>query len=330
MFPIVSALVLAACGGSSKQPGEQAPVELLSGFQPLSTPPGGLALYTPIIKGLQPGQDITYCTYTDVYAPADLFVHTVDAKESSFGHHAVAYYALTPETPRTEECFGQDMTKFRQLLGGTGGEGAFTWKPPDNVGTRIPQGSQFVLQTHWINAGTEVVDVQAMAVTVPGIDGPDKITAGSLAVVNGTFAAPPMVTSQSSTQCTFRNQQRLMMSIGHEHEWGSHVRADLVRANGSTQLLFDRPFQHSDVFNPPVNDYGLVNPLVLSPGDTVKMTCDWNNTTTDTLTFPREMCVFFGYSLENEDAICVDGTWVSGGAAALDGGAGAPDGAPTL
>lgn len=326
VFSVVSALALAACG-SSKQ---SAPVELLSGFQPLSTPPGGLAMYTPIIKDIQPGQDVTYCTYTDVYAPTDLFVHEIDGVQSAFGHHVIVFYAPTPETPRTEECFGSDMTKFRQLLGGAGAEGAFTWKPPANTGTTIPAGSQFVLQSHWINTSAHVTDAQAMAVTIPGDTGPDRIPLGTLAVVDTTFSIPPMSPFETSVQCTFPSQERLIMSIGHEHEWGNHVHAEVTRAAGATELLFDRPFQTSDEFNPPVNDYGVLNPLVLSPGDTVKMTCDWNNDTADSLTFPREMCVFFGYSLENQDAICVNNQWTTSSSPGGDGGAGAPDGAPTL
>lgn len=322
------ALGLAGCSGSSTPGGEKAPVELMSGFQPLSTPAGGFASYTPIIKGITPGQDVTYCTYTDTITDRDLFVHMILAKQAGPGHHVIAFYTTTPETPRTEECGGQDMTKFRQLLGGTGGEGAFFWKPPDNVGTTIPKGSQFVIQTHWINAGSVPVDGQAMTVTVPGVDGPDRISAGSVAVADLGFNVPAMATGQSAASCTFQSEVKLMMSLGHEHEWGTHVHAEVKRATtGLTEVLFDRPFVASDVFDPPVQDYGVTQPLVFGPGDTVKMTCDWNNTTSTPLQFPREMCVFFGYTLGNQDQICVNGSWVGGGAA---GDAGARDAAPIL
>jgi hypothetical protein len=61
--------------------------------------------------------------------------------------------------------------------------------------------------------------------------------------------------------------------------------------------------------DPPVDNYPLDKPLTFSKGDTIKMDCQWNNTTAQPLAFPDEMCVFFSYSLTPGDAHCVDGGW---------------------
>ena len=40
-------------------------------------------------------------------------------------------------------------------------------------------------------------------------------------------------------------------------------------------------------------------PLMLSTGDTIKVHCQWNNTTRKTLTFGFEMCVGFGQYVDD-------------------------------
>jgi hypothetical protein len=156
-----------------------------------------------------------------------------------------------------------------------------------------------------------------MMVTQPGTDSPDRITAGTLTVLDLLFEVPPGVQAETTTQCAFDKDYRMMMTIGHEHEWGTHVRADLTRTTGETQLLFDRPFTPHDVFEPPVDSYPIADPLVLAAGDTLQLTCAWDNTTGDALSFPREMCVFFGYTLEPGDVRCINGTWIGPPCAAI-------------
>jgi hypothetical protein len=46
-------------------------------------------------------------------------------------------------------------------------------------------------------------------------------------------------------------------------------------------------------------------------GDTVKLTCNWKNTTSNSIDFPREMCVFFGYTI-GSSAFCLNGNWLTG------------------
>lgn len=294
------------------------PPGVLSSLNIVATPPGGIALYTPILT-IPSGSDQTYCTYTDITLTDDLFVHTTRGSQSSMGHHALLFYAPTPQTPGTALCSGQSMEQLRQLIGGSGGEGTTVYEPPPEVGVLIPKGSQLVLQSHWINTSDAPVDVQAMMVTEPGQTGSNRIEAGTVALVDLGFTVPAGGSAQSGVDCTFQDEHRLLMSIGHEHEWGTHVRAELLRASGASELLFDRPFSPHDVFDPPINGYSVDQPLDIGVGDTIKMSCEWMNTTTDPLTFPREMCVFFGFSMEAGDARCINGGWGGGGG---DGGSG--------
>src|SRR4030095_13992843 len=115
-----------------------------------------------------------------------------------------------------------------------------------------------------INVAPEPVDVQAMMVTLPGTDSPDRIAAGTMTVLDLLFEVPAGAQAETTTQCVFDKDYRMMMTIGHEHEWGTHVRADVTRVSGETQLLFDRPFTPHDVFEPPVDAYPVENALLLA------------------------------------------------------------------
>ncbi len=59
------------------------------------------------------------------------------------------------------------------------------------------------------------------------------------------------------------------------------------------------------------------SPFVLHVGDTIRTTCGWNNTTTDTIAFPREMCISAGFALATGDnpkaPACFNGAWISQG-----------------
>lgn len=314
-FATAAALAALGCGASEdpKSPSDpNAPADVLHDLHALSIPKGGTSFYTPILH-LKPAEDITYCTYTQVMADRDLFVHSTRGTQSKFGHHTLLFYASSQEEPRTERCSGQSMESLHQMIGGGGGEGTATWVPPDNVGSIVPRGSQFVLQSHWINTGQNEIDVQAMMITEPGQDGPGRIEAGTLAVVDLAFQIPPMGHASTTTECTFDSDRHLLMSIGHEHEWGTHVRAEVTRVGGRVESLFDRPFKPTDVFEPPINGYTVEQPLVFSKGDTLRMSCEWQNTTTEGLAFPREMCVFFGFTMDPGDARCINGGWMSAG-----------------
>ena len=52
------------------------------------------------------------------------------------------------------------------------------------------------------------------------------------------------------------------------------------------------------------------DPLAFEAGDTLRITCDWDNDTDETITFPREMCVLSAYTLASDDLRCIGGIWI--------------------
>jgi hypothetical protein len=61
--------------------------------------------------------------------------------------------------------------------------------------------------------------------------------------------------------------------------------------------------------NPTWTKYTLDKPGVVPKGSTITTRCSWNNTTDTEISFPKEMCVFFGFVLNENDIYCNEGKW---------------------
>ncbi|MCC6999372.1 MAG: hypothetical protein IT370_32470 [Deltaproteobacteria bacterium] len=305
------ATLLALCGlsGLSISCGSEEP-ERLDTLPPVTAKAGGLTLLTPIVRGIPVGKDATYCTFTDVITKDKLLLHNTGGAQSPGGHHAILFYTPVPEAPRTIPCEAADMERFRQVIGGTGGEGTAVWEPTPNVAAEIPAGVQLIVQHHWINYTDKPLDAQAVIVTEPAEMRADTVLAGATAVVATNFRIPAMGQFQGVSECEFKQRKRYLMGLPHQHEWGKHVKVELVRAGGATETIIDTDFEPSMVFEPPVTDFERKGArLTVEPGDKIRLSCDWKNTNAEPLEFPREMCVFFGYSDDGETAYCTNGEW---------------------
>jgi hypothetical protein len=87
------------------------------------------------------------------------------------------------------------------------------------------------------------------------------------------------------------------------------VRAE--RLGADPQMIFDHDYTPEMVSQPITTDFPIDAPFTFSAGDRVRMSCRWNNTSDQTLVFPREMCVFFGWQIGAErDETCYGGTWL--------------------
>jgi hypothetical protein len=105
------------------------------------------------------------------------------------------------------------------------------------------------------------------------------------------------------------------------HEWGSTVSIDVTRAAGGVESIINREWSADDATGSSGSEvYSLEEPFQILKGDTVKLTCNWTNDTDSPIGFPREMCIFFGYTV-GQSYFCANGTWFSG-ADAMAAGAG--------
>lgn len=272
-------------------------------------PKNGVQVLTPIFEDIQPGSDNEVCTWTDV-----IFDHEVDVKSTLGyqneppGHHAILFYTLEKQPPGTQRiCTDTDMASFRYLTGN--GNNGVVNEAPGNLVFRIPAGAQLVVNSHYLNAGDEVLRGQSV-INVNFADPGEHIPSGSTAIVDTSLEVQQGVTTQTM-HCTFENQFKLWYFIPHQHRWGKHISVDLTRGGVKTRE-FDLEWQEQYTFHPPEKRYDLDAPLVINPGDTIDVSCSWNNTENRVLPFGFEMCVAFGQFVDDQGLggwACDHGNW---------------------
>jgi len=291
-------------------PKDKLPAEVVPDL-PLVAPQSDLDI--PVFSGIVdvgPGEDVTFCTFSDVILDEPTIFGESFGAQSPQGHHAIFQYVTTAQEPGTGACSTEDMGP-SILLGGTGGKTVRdTPTLPVNFGVEVPAGAQLVMNHHWINTSDETVHGQAMMLARRLERGGDTVLAGNMIMLGLDWEIPAQAPYSYSTQCTFQKDVDYVMALGHMHEYGDNVRVDVTRAEGPTDTIIDREWTADQATGASGQEiYSLDDPMQIHAGDTVKLTCNWNNTTASAIQFPREMCIFFGYTV-NENYFCANGTWL--------------------
>jgi hypothetical protein len=207
------------------------------------------------------------------------------------------------------------MEAMRQVLGGTGGDGAIgDGELPPNVVSEIPAGAQLVLNHHWIHYGEEPVQAQAEIVTEPAQSTDELVIVRSFAFAVMDFNVPPGQAGERGDDCVLEQDMDFLDLLGHQHERGTHVRAERLPGGdeSASEMIFDHDYGPDLVAHPDIQTYPVEAPLTVRAGDALRMHCQWFNDTDAALEWPGEMCVLFGWKVGGEqDAICVNGAWVS-------------------
>jgi hypothetical protein len=303
-------------------------------FTPPPTPDGYTRFEAVTIADIQPGDDTTHCQY--VMAPTDHDVDILDVQgaQSKFGHHAVAfsYVPSNGDAIGTEiKCMtgsnefsagmmsGGNALSAGGYLGGVGPSGGKVAALPDGVAYRLKKGQGVMLNLHFINTSDQPIDGNVyMDLKLADAD-PNRLVAALFINFDAAFSLPPNAATDSTQDCVAKSDVNLIMMSDHMHEWGTHASTQVIRADtGAVEMLRDDPAWSADMANAPTfSRWTTDSPYVLHTGDTIRTNCSWNNTTTDTLSFPREMCVSVGFALASGDnpkaPACFNGAWSAQG-----------------
>jgi len=161
---------------------------------------------------------------------------------------------------------------------------------PEGMANKFKGGERLMIQSHHINYTGEAIllndQVELDTIPIEEVD---------------TFAAPLIHTSTDlaiepgeSTKvvtCTFEEDFNFLYVFGHLHEYGTAIKIEHNKVDGTTETLYDLPIwdvEYRD--NPPITNYDVDEKLVKA-GESFTTTCSWNNTSSDVLGFPEEMCV---------------------------------------
>jgi len=163
----------------------------------------------------------------------------------------------------------------------------------------VPNGQALMTNTHYINSTDNPIEGQSVVDVKFGDPNHRLPGAGNLAVNNEGFSIPAGASYTNDGYCKAKSQLSFFMWANHMHEWGAHAMSEIIRADGSKELLVqDDSWTRDKTFNPSWRRWDVASPYVVNAGDTFHVQCTWNNTTSDALIFPVEMCVSTGFTLE--------------------------------
>lgn len=173
-----------------------------------------------------------------------------------------------------------------------------SWSPgkeaetfPADVGVYMPTSGNFRLNMHYYNKGNNSaeVDDSGAEICITRKLKPKTATTNMF----GPFLlniGPGRTTAEST--CTQGGTQSvtLITSSPHMHQTGVGAKFEIIRKNGTVEMLDDTPFNWEDQSIKPIM-------AVVNPGDKIKTTCIYNNTTGRTIRFGEstedEMCFNF-------------------------------------
>jgi hypothetical protein len=311
-----SVLALAACSSASgdqpAQPGGNSGTA--EGFNPPPPAAGYTRIVSPVVRGIQPGADLTVCQY--VQAPLDHDIDILDAQgyQSAFGHHAVAFATTNDVQVGTSGACTDKENLSGTFLGGIGGEGGGGVKLPEGVAFRLLKGNSILLNVHFLNTGKTEVDGQSVVDFKFAEVAPGRKVASLFVNGNMSFKVGPNAQAQAVAECPVGREIDFILFTNHMHDYGVSAVTRLQRANAvAMEMVHDDPsWTYEMQFKANYSQWSAEQPLHLVPGDKLVTECAWMNDTAESVAYPREMCFGIGYFLTDGSGPspgCFNGKW---------------------
>ena len=266
-------------------------------------PEGSKRVYTKpmIIPG---ASEELICAPVPAALAEELLVTAASGQQMVGGHHAAVYVRDVVKDEEPHPCTSQDMLELRFVVG-AGGAGGVSLALPEGMALRVAPGQQLVIQSHYINTSPEprtVMDAVDLHLVDPA-ESPE--IADAFAVLADDIDIPPFaVAHEAVKECVIDREMDIHLLLGHTHDFGVLFQMEHVPAEGPAEVLYwatDGALLRDD---PEVTIYE--EPLQLVPGDKLRVTCQWTNTTAEPLGWPAEMCVGFMYYTPAEGFLICD------------------------
>jgi hypothetical protein len=321
---------------STPQP-DRPPVEQLAGadIRELVTPEG----YAPVADGAGEGYDDYQCFLVDpeivdtarylvgyevVPGNAQITHHLIGflvdpAAASAFGTNGDLMAALDQASPDQPgwNCYGaagDGVVPIGTPLTWAPGGGAFNF--PESTGIRIEPGQVFVVQMHYNLLAGDGQD--STRVRLSWADEVEREAVNALqdrylsTMFNGAAVEIPPGEEAFVWQWDDRvsgwnpligtwDQVEILGLLPHMHELGQRMQVTFFKGPGAEEeecgIYVDRwDFDWQQAFM-------YETPVILSPTDSIQVTCEWNSTTRDTATLPglgtqNEMCLLGIYAAQ--------------------------------
>lgn len=311
MHPGWALLVLGAtvaCGGSGEPPGSEpaAVVDPTPGIHPT----GSDVVFRTERFTLDPGQERFICSTQTLDHDLVIDGYSHDAKR--FLHHVIFARTTGSEPEGASDCDVLFRFNWDPLF--LAGAGASEIRFPEGLGHELPTGTRIVAQLHLLNTSTEsVTDSVEIHMHPSSVQNPRPI--GSYAFGNFDVSLPPMQPSTVESVCTVPETVEFVAAFPHMHLLGQSLKFEVGPSADKLTKVFERnPYSFDD------QRVELLK-LTLNAGDVTRVTCNYDNTRDNTVTFgestENEMCFLLAFAADRTSVGgCVIGTPASLGGSA--------------
>jgi hypothetical protein len=250
-------------------------------------PPGYDVTFTSSPFSVEAGSERTVCTYVRGENTEALDAVRMQAAQTEGGHHVIVYVVDHPIDLEPHDCPQGGQPDWSQVLASqdVGQETTF----PPGVGFAIEPQQQYVIETHYINTSSSPKEGVTSSFSL-GFAASGTVSQHAAPYFFGTqnIALTPGAKGQSGSFCSPPDDMTLLTMFGHEHRLGTGIQVGLTRAGGAEEPLYESSDWHAS----PITHFE--GGLALGTADSLRVGCDWQNTGTDTVMFPHEMCYAIG------------------------------------
>jgi len=271
--------------------------------------PGYLRFEPPALE-VAPGGSENWAQFVGGPLDQDYDVVDVNGVQSPGGHHALVYATSMGEPPGTTRLWKDEDQLAARLMGGIGGEGGANVNLPAGIVFRIRKGSYILIQTHYLNAtdkmmvGRSVIDVKLAPMDT------SRRVASMMSNTSLAINLPARSQTSLDVYCDVQKDLKFLMISNHMHDWGTTTVTDYVDPQGMMHVFKNDVTWSGDyALNPEWTKFTVETPGLIPKGSRMHTRCAWNNNTDAPIKFPTEMCVFFGFVLNENDIYCTDNKW---------------------
>ncbi|MET0384985.1 MAG: hypothetical protein ABW321_03450, partial [Polyangiales bacterium] len=220
------------------------------------------------------------------------------------------YATPDAQRPGTTRLWKEEDQITSRLMGGVGGEGGANVMFPPGVVFRVKKGSFIMVQTHYLNATDQpIVGRTAIDIKLEPVD-LTRTVASMMSSTSLKIDLPAHAETSQMIECKIEKDLKFLQISNHMHDWGKIQVSDYIDPAGVMHVIKEDQAWSGDLaLNPNFTKFDVASPMLVPKGSTLRTQCTWNNTTANVVTFPTEMCVFFGFILNDNDIFCSDGKW---------------------
>lgn len=259
-----------------------------------------------------PGEETYRCqTFQNPFGQ-DIAIVKSESTMTPGSHHMAAFRVMDDTNGAIEECSGLE---FHPTIHASQTPTATTVYPP-GIGASLSAAEGVRLNVHFLNTTLDTIHTH-VTVTFTYVN-PSDVTyqAAQIYLNNSSLQVPPGASTATATLAipTSVGDVKLLSAQSHMHQRATHFDATL---SDGTDL-----YQTAQWSEPEVKTF--TPALALPSGSSITWTCDFQNNTTETLTFgesaaTNEMCVFTGfYYPAPAGAVIVGDTSLGAAATTLD------------